>query len=70
MKIENLLQRFSCISFLFKPPWYYCKNLDRALNLKRTRVVSCLYSHRDSKVKERKKQHIRSKICLQNFKDG
>ena len=21
MKIENMLQRFSCISFLFKPPW-------------------------------------------------
>ena len=21
MKIENVLQRFSCISFLFKPPW-------------------------------------------------
>ena len=22
MKIENVLQRFSCISFLFKPPWF------------------------------------------------
>ena len=22
MKIENMLQRFSCISFLFKPPCY------------------------------------------------
>ena len=22
IKIENMLQRFSCISFLFKPPWY------------------------------------------------
>ena len=22
MKIENMLQRFSCISFLFKPPWF------------------------------------------------
>ena len=21
MKIENILERFSCISFLFKPPW-------------------------------------------------
>ena len=21
MKIENMLQRFSCISFLFKAPW-------------------------------------------------
>ena len=21
MKIENMLQKFSCISFLFKPPW-------------------------------------------------
>ena len=21
MKIENMLQRLSCISFLFKPPW-------------------------------------------------
>ena len=21
MKIENMLQRFTCISFLFKPPW-------------------------------------------------
>ena len=21
MKIENMSQRFSCISFLFKPPW-------------------------------------------------
>ena len=21
MKTENMLQRFSCISFLFKPPW-------------------------------------------------
>ena len=25
MKIENMLQRFSCISFLFKPPWLYEK---------------------------------------------
>ena len=23
MKIENMLQRFSCISFLFTPPWLY-----------------------------------------------
>ena len=23
MKIQNILQRFSCISFLFKPPCYY-----------------------------------------------
>ena len=22
MEIENVLQIFSCISFLFKPPWY------------------------------------------------
>ena len=22
MKIENMLKRFSCISILFKPPWY------------------------------------------------
>ena len=21
MKVENMSQRFSCISFLFKPPW-------------------------------------------------
>ena len=31
MKIENMLQRFSCISFLFKPPWYqvlcFCSHL-------------------------------------------
>ena len=31
MKIENMLQRFICISFLFKPPWgngtYILKNL-------------------------------------------
>ena len=25
MKIENMLQRFSCISFLFKSPWYQAK---------------------------------------------
>ena len=22
IKMENILQRFNCISFLFKPPWY------------------------------------------------
>ena len=25
IKMENMLQRFSCISFLFKPPWWDCK---------------------------------------------
>ena len=28
MKIENMLQRFSCISFLFKPPWKKGKFFD------------------------------------------
>ena len=27
MKVENMLQRFSCISFLFKPPCYDLKFL-------------------------------------------
>ena len=27
MKIENMLQRLSCVSFLFKPPWLYHINL-------------------------------------------
>ena len=26
MKIENMFQSFSCISFLFKPPWFIHKN--------------------------------------------
>ena len=26
MKIENILQRFSFISFLFKPPWFNQEN--------------------------------------------
>ena len=41
MKIENTLQRFSCISFLFKPTWshfvihlfFYKKPVDKQLAL-------------------------------------
>ena len=41
----------------------YCKNFNRELNLKRVQVAGCLCSHRDVKVKERKK-HIAGKSCL------
>ena len=41
--------------------WLY---LNRALNLKGTRVVGCLYSHMDEKVNERKKKtHNRQNLC-------
>ena len=38
--------------------WLY---LNRALNLKGTRVVGCLYSHMDEKVNERKKSTQQAK---------
>ena len=51
MKIENMLQRLSCISILFKPPWkfvveknYPVNNLMFKIDIKntRTRCKICL----------------------------
>ena len=42
MKIGNMLQRFSCISFLFKPPWsYLVKHLDLFPNINVRYTMIC-----------------------------
>ena len=60
MKIENMLERFSCISFLFKPSWYL-KNAvapflrkTKSICLDLTHVYIYIYIY----IKTKEKDHV------------